>query len=167
MCRFYGQKVRKMGIALYLLHPVFFTDTTNIWKESNKYKRISVSLAGPVSDFGFIALVYFLNHYVVKDPVLYNYIIIMLYFTVIRSLFNFNPFIKLDGYYILMDMLEIPNLRKKSLNYIKNIIFRKNTGTSISNTQKFIFLTFGILSSVMTVLFIASFLFYIYRMIYR
>jgi putative peptide zinc metalloprotease protein len=161
ICRYFGQKVRKMGLALYLLHPVFFTDTTNIWKENNKFKRIFVSLAGPISDLNFLSILYLINIYLIDDSLIYNALIFLIYFGIIKAILNLNPFIKLDGYYILMDLLEIPNLRKKSFKYLKESILRKNNDKNISKKRRLLFYLFGIFSSIMTFVFVLSFILYL------
>ncbi|MGD9489802.1 MAG: M50 family metallopeptidase [Calditrichaceae bacterium] len=158
-CRYFGQKVRGIGVGLYLLHPVFFTDTTNIWHETNKFKRILVSLAGPMSDLSFISLVYLINSFLITDLKYYNMILLVLFYSCIKTILNINPFLKLDGYYILTDLIEIPNLQKNSFKCLFDIFLRNDV--NITRKKKFLYLFFGVFSSLVTFIFITGFLFYI------
>src|SRR5438093_10127077 len=69
----------------------------------------------------------------------------------IKSLFNINPLIKLDGYYLLSDYLEVPNLRQKSFSYISAEI-KRLCGSAIqgrketSRRERRIYLTYGLLA---------------------
>src|SRR5207253_4021415 len=69
----------------------------------------------------------------------------------IKSLFNLNPLIKLDGYYLLSDYLEVPNLRKRSFSYISAGI-KRLCGSAIqgrketSQRERRIYLTYGLLA---------------------
>src|SRR4030095_15926429 len=69
----------------------------------------------------------------------------------IKSLFNLNPLIKLDGYYLLSDYLEVPNLRQKSFRYISAGI-KRLCGSAIqgrkeaSRRERRIYLTYGLLA---------------------
>ncbi len=165
-CRYFNQKVRRMGFGLYLLHPIFYTNTTNIWKEKNKYKRIFVSLAGPLADISILTVLYILGLLLIENPSYNMFFQLIIFFGIIKALLNLNPFIKLDGYYILMDFLELYNLRKKSLQLVKDLITRKRTDTALSFRKKIFFLIFGILSTIMTTLFISGLTLYLINIIF-
>jgi len=69
----------------------------------------------------------------------------------IKTLFNLNPLIKLDGYYLLSDYLEIPNLRQRALSYLREGIQRLWGGVvqgmqEVSPRQRRIYLTYGLLA---------------------
>lgn len=150
---------------MYLFVPVIFVDTTNIWKEKSKYKRMMVSFAGPFSDFAFISLLYLLLSFFVENKVYSQFIafLIILYFW--RAIFNLNPFLKLDGYYIFMDYLEIPNLRQNSLQFLKYFLFGtpNSANFKFSKKKSIIFFIFGLLSFLVTLLFIMWLLMYVFR----
>ncbi len=79
----------------------------------------------------------------------------------IKGLLNLNPFIKLDGYYIFVDLVEMPNLRKNSIQFIKDMIFQKGDINVLPLTTKLLFIVFGVLSSIMTIVFVVNLVFYI------
>jgi len=74
---------------------------------------------------------------------------------------NFNPFIKMDAYYMLMDLTEITNLREKSFRFLKRKLmgrlgFSSEEDARVTPGQGKIFWWYGLLGSAMTVLFIAA-----------
>lgn len=124
-----------------------------------------VSFAGPFSDFAFISLLYLLLSFFVENKVYSQFIafLIILYFW--RAIFNLNPFLKLDGYYIFMDYLEIPNLRQNSLQFLKYFLFGtpNSANFKFSKKKSIIFFIFGLLSFLVTLLFIMWLLMYVFR----
>ena len=70
----------------------------------------------------------------------------------IKSVFNMNPLIKLDGYYLLSDYLEVPNLRQRSTSYLKGIVrrlWRWPSGEADSSTtrrERSIYMVYGLLA---------------------
>jgi putative peptide zinc metalloprotease protein len=69
----------------------------------------------------------------------------------VTFLFNFNPLIKLDGYYLLSDWLDIPNLRTKAFRYLGNLLRRRLLGwpiepVEVSARERKIFPVYGVLA---------------------
>lgn len=109
-CRRYGGEVREVGIAFVLFAPLAYVDVTSSWRLPSKWSRIHVSIAGIYVELlvaAVAALMWqqaeskFISH------MLYNLIIMA---SVSTILFNANPLMRFDGYFILSDLLEIPNL---------------------------------------------------------
>lgn len=107
-CEYYKIKYGSIGIGVYLLFPVFFTDVSDIWRLS-RTKRIIVNFAGIY--FQLIALIPFLLVYVFTKSELMMYFITAIN---INLLITLNPFFKFDGYWICTDILGIPNLRSRT-----------------------------------------------------
>jgi putative peptide zinc metalloprotease protein len=119
-CKHFGRRVNRAGIGWYFLAPVAFVDTSDIWAAA-RLPRILVSAAGPYSNLvlgGAAALAaHFLAPGDLKDALwsfsLTGYVL---------ALVNLNPLLELDGYYIVMDLLEIPNLRARALAYLGSVL---------------------------------------------
>jgi len=116
MCDYYGGKPGEIGTGLYYLAPFFYCDTSDAWRLSRR-ARIMISVAGPlstvvISSF-FVFWSYFVSGYA-KDVLQ-----ISAFFGFYGSLTNFSPVIETDGYYILSDVLNIPNLRDEAFSYTK------------------------------------------------
>jgi putative peptide zinc metalloprotease protein len=115
-CKHFGRSVHRAGIGWYYFAPVAFVDTSDMWPAA-KLPRILVSAAGPYSNLvlaGVAALIALL-------PVPEHVREILCTFSITGFglvLVNLNPLLELDGYYILMDLLEIPNLRSRALAYL-------------------------------------------------
>ena len=112
-----GGEVHEMGVMIMVLTPVPYVDASSAWAFRSKWQRIRVGAAGMMVELFIASLALFL--WLSAEPgvfrgVLYNVILIAGISTV---LFNANPLLRFDGYYILMDWLEIPNLRQRSTQY--------------------------------------------------
>lgn len=101
-----------IGIGLYLNFPILYTDVTAIWKLPRK-DRCMVNIAGVYFQC-FILIILLCLYYEYKNDII-RYMILTINFGI---LFTLNPFFKFDGYWIISDLLGIPNLRKRSKEYI-------------------------------------------------
>ena len=110
----YGGEVHDLGIMLLVLTPIPYVDASSASAFRNKWQRILVGAAGMLVELflGSLALLLWLN---VEPGTLralaYNVVFIAGVSTLV---FNANPLLRFDGYYILADLLEIPNLRARS-----------------------------------------------------
>lgn len=146
----YGREVRRGGFLLYMGMPAAFVDTTDIWMEPRR-PRIVVSWAGPHSGFflgGLASLLLLAVPGAFAQGVLYQFA----FLTYLTSFMNLNPLLKLDGYYILMDWLEIPRLREKSLRFIGKPLRTKLRQRQPLTRDERIYAVFGALSGLWTVL---------------
>ena len=116
----YGRKVRRGGLLIYLRSPVFFVDTMDIWMEP-KRSRIAVSWAGPYSGLllgSVCMLIITASGFsdMALNPLLFK---VALWAFLFGALANLNPLLELDGYFMLIDWLEMPMLRKRSLDFVR------------------------------------------------
>jgi putative peptide zinc metalloprotease protein len=149
----FGREVRRGGFLLYMGMPAAFVDTTDIWMEPRR-PRIVVSWAGPHSGF-FLGSLASLLILVVPGPQVQGVLYQFAFLTYLTSFMNLNPLLKLDGYYILMDWLEIPRLREKSLAFIGHPLRQKLRARQSLSREERIFAVFGALSAVWTVIALA------------
>lgn len=121
-CCYFGEKAKSIGLGLYLNFPVFYTDVSDIWKLS-RGKRMVVNFAGTY--FQLIFLIPCIAVYLLTGSQIVKYLI---YTINLNFIFILNPFFRFDGYWIMSDLIGIPNLRGKS-NWIvqafKNKILHK------------------------------------------
>jgi multidrug efflux pump subunit AcrA (membrane-fusion protein) len=114
-CKHFGGDVHEVGFLLIFFMPSFFCNVSDAWLLSEKWKRLAITFAGGYFELCLWALAVFVWRLTLEDS-LVNY----LAWTVasvsgVRVLLNFTPFIKLDGYYLLSDVLDLPNLRQRAL----------------------------------------------------
>ncbi|MGB0293316.1 MAG: hypothetical protein ACPGAO_00700 [Flavobacteriaceae bacterium] len=106
-CQFYGKKVSKIGGGFYLFRPVMFADVSQIWS-LNRMKRIKVSLSGIYFELVFVVFLFTLQLTFNTDIFLF-----LGYLLMTQSLWNLNPLIRSDGYWIVTDSLGVLNLNKE------------------------------------------------------
>jgi putative peptide zinc metalloprotease protein len=112
-CKHFGGEVHELGFFLIYLQPALYCNVSDAWLFPEKSKRLWVGFAGPYFELFLWALATIVWR-VTDAETWVNYVaLIVMTSSGIKTLFNFNPLIKLDGYYLLSDWLEIPNLRKK------------------------------------------------------
>ena len=150
----YGREVRRGGFLLHLGMPAAFVDTTDIWMEPRR-PRIVVSWAGPHSGFflgGLASLIILILPDGALAGVLYQFAIL----TYLTSFMNLNPLLKLDGYYILMDWLEIPRLRERSLAFIGRPLRDKLRKRERFTREEIVFAVFGALAALWTLIAVSA-----------
>jgi putative peptide zinc metalloprotease protein len=119
-----GGEVHDIGIMLLVLIPVPYVDATAASSFRNKYERMLVGAAGILAEMFLASLALFVWLSVEDGAVhaiAYN---VMLIGGVSTLLFNGNPLLRFDGYYVLQDALEIPNLGTRANRYIGYLIQR-------------------------------------------
>ncbi|MCZ7574730.1 MAG: M50 family metallopeptidase [Ardenticatenaceae bacterium] len=144
----YGRHVPKAGILLYFGGLAPFVDATDTWM-APKRARIVVSFAGPLATILFgnlMALSIALYSAFSLNPVLFQ-VAFVCYF---GAFMNLLPLLECDGYFVLMDLLEIPMLRKKALAFLKESVVDKLKARSPFNREEKILASFGLLSAVST-----------------
>ena len=114
----FGGEVHEMGIMLLVLSPVPYVDASASSAFSSKWQRAVVGAAGMIVELVLAAIAVYV--WISVEPgsvrtLAYNTILIAGISTVI---FNANPLLRFDGYYILADFLEIPNLRQRANTYL-------------------------------------------------
>ena len=126
--RRWGGEVHEIGIMLLVFSPVPYVDASSAWGFRDKRKRMVVGAAGIAVELFLGALALFT--WLAVEPgavraVAYN---VMLISGVSTLLFNGNPLLRFDGYYVLADAIEIPNLGSRSTQYLGYLFQRHVLG---------------------------------------
>src|SRR5579883_43424 len=109
----FGRAVHRLGIGWYFFAPVAFVDTSDYWA-APRYERILVSVAGPYSNVvlsGAATLAALLQPAGPLADTLWSFGTI----GYVLAIVNMNPLLELDGYYVAMDLLDLPDLRSRAL----------------------------------------------------
>jgi len=113
-CKRFGGECHEMGLMLLVFTPCLYCNVTDSWMIPSKWKRAAVGAAGMYVELILASLATLAWWY--SRPGLVNGLCLNVMFvcSVSTILFNANPLMRFDGYYILADLLEIPNLRQKA-----------------------------------------------------
>jgi putative peptide zinc metalloprotease protein len=113
-CKRFGSDCHEMGVMMLILMPCLYCNVSDSWMLPNKWKRAAIGAAGMYVELVLAAICTFLWWFSHPGVVHYACLNIMFVSSVSTILFNANPLLRYDGYYILSDILEIPNLRQKA-----------------------------------------------------
>jgi multidrug resistance efflux pump len=150
-CKHFGGSVHELGVLLLFFQPTLYCNVSDAWLFPEKTKRLWVSFAGAYCELVLWALA--TACWCVFDPStpLSSLSLVVMATSGVKSIFNFNPLIKLDGYYLLSDYLEIPNLRQRAGAYWKDRLqhwwgAKHKEVTSIMPRERRIYLIYGLLA---------------------
>ncbi len=147
--KMYGGEVHDMGIALLYFMPAFYCDTTDSLLFPSKWQKLTVTVAGIYIEaiLCTIATALWVASY--PDTLLHELAYKTMLFTGVSTIFfNINPLVKIDGYYALCSLTEIPELREESFRWMGAIfqrhILRLNVEVPVvSRRKRRIFLIYG------------------------
>ncbi len=113
-CRHYRGECHELGVMLLVFTPCLYCNVSDSWLLPNKWQRIAIAAAGMYVEVVLAAICTFLWWF--SQEGLFNHLCLnlMLVCSVSTIVFNANPLLRFDGYYILADLVEIPNLRSKA-----------------------------------------------------
>ena len=133
--RHFGGECHEIGPMLLLFTPCLYCNTTDAWTFSNKWHRAAVAAAGIGIEIVLAAIATFLWWW--SEPGLFHSICfdVMFVSSVSTLLFNGNPLLRYDGYYVLADLVEVPNLAQQSTEAAHNALANWFFGTPISHDQ--------------------------------
>jgi len=119
----YGGKVPAMGFLLIYLAPAFYTDTTEGMVTGSRYQRFIIAMAGSWSELYLCAFATIIWWDTPPDTMVHNTAYIMMLVTgIAAALINLNPLIKLDGYYMMCEVLGLNDLKEDSTAYVSGWI---------------------------------------------
>ena len=121
ICKKYGGRVKSCGILILLLIPMPFVDVTSSWRFANKWQRILTAAGGMLAELFIAAIACFVWTSSSPGPLQYHAGNVIITATILTLLFNVNPLMRFDGYYMLSDFLEIPNLATHGRQWFKGI----------------------------------------------
>lgn len=129
----YGGTPGEIGTGLFYFGPMFYIDATDSWTLSRK-QRIMVMMAGNISTL-LIASAIVAIGYIFPYPASISHILYMAaFFCFFATLMNMAPPFETDGYYVLADLVNVPNLRQESYGYVK-AFFKKALGMHVEKEK--------------------------------
>ncbi|MGN6084628.1 HlyD family efflux transporter periplasmic adaptor subunit [Trinickia sp.] len=108
-----GCRVPAMGVAFLVLWPVLWTDTTDAWRLTDRRQRLAIDAAGMVAETT-LAVFASLAWSILPDGALRTGAFLLSSSTWLLTIaINVNPLMRFDGYFLLSDWLEVPNLQER------------------------------------------------------
>ena len=113
-CKHFGGECHEMGIMFLVLTPCLYCNVSDSWMLPNRWHRAAIGAAGIYVEVVIASISTFIWWF--SEPGMLNYVCLNIMFvsSVSTILFNANPLLRYDGYYILSDLMEVPNLRQKA-----------------------------------------------------
>ena len=153
-CRRFGGECHELGIMFLVFVPTPYVDASAAWAFPSRWQRMFVGAAGMIVELfvaSVLAIIWVnIRHDTLPGQLMYN---AMLIASVSTLMFNANPLLRYDGYYILSDFLEIPNLRQKSTEYAMGLVKRHIFGVKANQPlppvgQRFWLFSYAVASSI-------------------
>ena len=157
-CVHYGRRVNAAGFMLYLGIPALFIETTDMWL-ADKRGRIVASSAGVFLGAviaGACSLLALLLPATELTGFFYRFSVL----SYIATAENLIPFLRLDGYYILMDAVEEVNLRERAFEFLREELFGKLRRRERMTRKEKLFSSYGVLAVIFSILAVVFSLFY-------
>lgn len=144
-CDRFGAHHGNIGFGFYLFTPVMYADVSDIWRLPQK-ERMIVNLAG-IYMGNFMALVFFLI-YLYTESSLYLYA-----FSIqsLEGLYNLNPLVKYDGYWVLSDLIKVPNLSRTAYEKLHDFSLKQ---VNLYSKKEWLLLGYAIISPIFIVTYI-------------
>jgi putative peptide zinc metalloprotease protein len=119
-CKRFGGECHEMGAMLLVLTPCLYCNVSDSWMLPSKWQRAAIGAAGMYVEIVLASVCTFVWWF--TQPGLLNYLCLNVMFisSVSTLMFNANPLLRYDGYYILSDLIEIPNLRQKATTILQS-----------------------------------------------
>ena len=121
LCKHFGGECHEMGVMFLVLTPCLYCNVSDSWMLPNKWHRAAIGAGGMYLEIMMASVATFVWWF--SEPGTLNYLALRVMFicSVSTVIFNGNPLLRFDGYYILADLLEIPNLRQKSTKIVQQL----------------------------------------------
>src|SRR5436190_1804253 len=131
-CKKFGGEVHEMGLLFLVFSPCLYCNVSDSWTLPNKWKRIIISAAGIYVELVIAAIATWVWWNTPKNPFINHMSLsLMVVCSVSTVVFNANPLMRYDGYYVLADWIEIPNLRERSNRYLTNLFLEHALGVEV------------------------------------
>ncbi|WP_448208455.1 HlyD family efflux transporter periplasmic adaptor subunit [Azospirillum sp. sgz302134] len=110
----YGCRIPTMGVAFLVMWPVLYTDTSDAWRLVSRRARLNIAAAGMLAELGLAAFATLAWSFLPDGPLRSAAFLTATVSWVTTLTINLSPFMRFDGYYLLADSLDVPNLQDRA-----------------------------------------------------
>ena len=170
-CKRFGGRCHEMGLMFLVLTPCLYANVSDSWLLKSKWQRAFIAAAGMYVELVIASIAVFVWWFSMPGLVQHLALNIIVVCSISTLLFNANPLLRYDGYYILADILEIPNLRQKSSAMLNRISGKMFLGIETAedpfapSRRKWLFVTYSILAVAYRWLITFSIFWFVYRVL--
>jgi putative peptide zinc metalloprotease protein len=112
--RYYGLHVPTMGVAFLVMWPVLYSDNSEAWKLKSRRSRMLIVASGTLMELALALVATFMWSFLPEGPARSACFVLATTTWVSSLLINLSPFLRFDGYYLLSDFWEMPNLHNRA-----------------------------------------------------
>ncbi len=170
-CKRYGGEVHELGFMLIYFMPAFYCNVSDAWTFDSKAAKLWVTFAGAFVELIICSIATFVWYLSAPGYFTHDLAFTFMLVAGLSSIaINMNPLIKLDGYFALVDYLEIPNLSEDAAGYVTALarkhVFRVPVAIPTYNKRmKRILFIYGVLSFLYKVFITFAMLIFFYRIV--
>lgn len=167
VCKRFGGEVHTMGVMLLLFAPLPYVDASASWGFRRSAPRMLVGAAGVLAELAVAAVAAMVWAYSapgVSGALAYNVIFAA---SVSTLVFNLNPLLRFDGYHMLVDLINMPNLFQRSRDQLRYLGQRYLLGVKLakpvaeSRTESWLLPLYGAASALYALMLMATIAFFI------
>jgi putative peptide zinc metalloprotease protein len=153
-CHHFGGECHEIGVAFMVFSPCLYCDVSDSWMLPDRRHRILIAAAGIYIEVLMSAISLFLWSW--TQPGLVNSLLLNVFLVTAVStvIYNANPLLRYDGYYIMSDWLGIPNLRSRAETEIQRYFLKSCFGVDLPDTvhspvqNRFLFVAYAFCSGI-------------------
>lgn len=168
-CKHFGGECHELGVMFLVLTPCLYCNVSDSWMLPNKWHRAFIGAAGMYVECCIASVATFVWWF--SEPGLLNNVALSTMFvcSVSTVVFNGNPLLRYDGYYILADLMEIPNLRQKATSILNRKLGEWCLGMEqpedpfLPTRNQFGFMFYSVAASIYSWVVMLSILFFLFR----
>lgn len=155
VCKHYAGRVNDVGVMFRYLMIMAYSRLDDIVLLHSRWHRVHVLLGGVLANFLFQPILAII--WLVSDPISQTRVFVSILFlmSAIAIIFNLIPFVKMDGYFVLCQVLRCPDLREDSYRYLRSSVRRlfrdSDRGSEVSRRYGVIFSVYGVASIIVTI----------------
>jgi putative peptide zinc metalloprotease protein len=120
-CKYHGAEVRELGLIFVLFAPMAYVDVTPSWGLRSRWQRLHVAAAGMWTELTVAAIAVLVWSQTASPQVAHRLHNVIVLAGVTTLLFNLNPLMRFDGYYMLCDALGLPNLASRGAEALRQL----------------------------------------------
>ena len=168
-CKHFGGECHEMGVMILVLTPCLYCNVSDSWMLPSKWHRAAIGAAGIFVEVVLAAAATYVWWFTQPGFVHFMALNVMFVCSVSTIVFNGNPLLRYDGYYVLADLVEIPNLRQKATTLLSNKLAQWLLGIEppedpfLPQRRQLFFVLYSVAAAAYRWLVLASILWFLYQ----